>query len=86
MKDIITTAVVGSDNVLFHWCLFGAELDDSQTTYLLGKIVKLYLTSRGHALASACVEYKQAKNLTLEKGGSLRKELYTTTVCTETNS
>ena len=87
VKDIITTAVVGSDDVLFHWCLFGAELDDSQTSYLLGKIVKLYLTSRGHALASACVEeYKQAKNKTLEKGGGLRKELYTTTVCTENNS
>ena len=81
MKENIMTAVIESDDVLFQWCMFGADLDSSQTRELLGMIVKLYITSRGHSFASTCVEkYKQEHKKTLQKGGGLRKELFTSTV------
>lgn len=39
-KDVIMSAVMNNEEVLFQWCLFGAGLDDDEGKKLLGIIVK----------------------------------------------
>ena len=69
--------LIASEDVLFQWSLLGHEIDDVKGMTVLSKIVKLYVTTRGHAFASSCVElYKQYKKKTLQKRKALRTELY----------
>ena len=71
-KDIITSAVMDSEDVLFQWSLFGADLE------LLQLIVKLYITI---SFANSCIELlKKAKKRTLQKGKGLCKEIFTSSV------
>ena len=74
-KDIITSAVMDSEDVLFQWSLSGADRE------LLQLIVKLYITIRGFSFANSCIElFKKAKKRTLQKGKGLCKEIFTSSV------
>ena len=67
------------DNVdlMFHWSILSAEIEDSKGMAVLKAIIKLYISIRGHAFASSCLElYKQHQRKTLQKKKALRTELY----------
>ena len=68
-------AILTSEDVLFQWSLISAESDDI-SSLVLQRIVKLYMTVRGFAFASSCLElYKQAHKKTLQKRRALRSEI-----------
>lgn len=49
---------------------------DLVSSFLLKEIVELYVTVRGQAFVSSCMElYKQAHKKTVQKKRALRKEL-----------
>ena len=69
-------SLLTNEEILFHWSLLTPEIDDAKGMVVLKKIVKLYITTRGHAFASSFMElYKQEKK-TLQKKKPLRSELY----------
>ena len=77
-REVILSAVMCSEDVLFQWCLLTADADDANGKDLLQMIVKLYITIRGFSFASSCVElFKKANKTTLQKGKGIRKELFT---------
>ena len=60
------------------WCLVTASYNDAVATTVLHKIVDLYVTIRGFAFATSCIEmYKQEHKKTLQKRWALRSELCT---------
>ena len=70
-----------SKEVLFQWCLFGADLDNTEGKELLEMIAKLYVTTRGFSFASSGVElFKEENKKTLQKRKGIRKELFTSIV------
>lgn len=77
-RKALTEAIMQSEDVLFHWCLISTNSDDDVAAVVLQKIVDLYVTVRGFAFASSCLElYKQAHHKTLQRRRALRSELST---------
>ena len=76
--ELLTTAVLESDDVLFHWSMFGTDMDTGVGMELLKIIVQLYITIRGFSFANSYVElFKQRTKKNLQKGKGLRNELFT---------
>ena len=76
--ELLTTAVLESDDVLFHWSMFGTDMDTGVGMELLKIIVQLYITIRGFSFANSYVElFKQRTKKILQKGKGLRNELFT---------
>ena len=77
-RDIIIKNVQESEDVLFQWCLFSYEYEDSVGKAVLKMLIEDYVTIRGFAFASSCLElYKQAKRKALQRSKGIRKELFT---------
>ena len=56
------------EDVKFQWCLLATEMEDKIASALLKQLVSLYVTIRGFAFVSSCIElYKQASKKTAEK-------------------
>ena len=72
-----------SDDVLFWWRVLVSECEASAAvgSVMLKKIVDLYVTIRGFAFTSSCLEiYKQSKRKALQRSKGIRKELFTSRV------
>ena len=66
-------AILRNDDLHFQWCIVAAAIEHE---LLLQKIVDLYVTVRGFAFATSCLEmFKQAQHKTMKKTRSLRSEL-----------
>ena len=79
----ITNHIMESDNVLFWWRVLVPECEASAAvgSVTLKKIVDLYVTIRGFAFTSSCLEiYKQSKRKALQRSKGIRKELFTSRV------
>ncbi len=77
-KKKILDAVLGNEDLLFHWTLVSSTLDDSVGFTLLQKMVELYLTVREFSFATGCLElYKQHHKKRTQKSKALRKKLVT---------
>ena len=75
-KKKIMDKILGDEDLLFQWCfVVRTVVDIEHSEVLLTKITELYLTIRGNAFASSCLElYKQASKQTLQKKMGLRKK------------
>ena len=75
--------VMQNEDVLFQWCLLTPEFDDAVGKAVLQKITDLYVTTRGFAFTSSCLElYKQVKGKALQRSKGIRKEI----LCQKYNS
>ncbi len=71
----LTDTLLKNEDVLFQWCILGVETNDVDLS-LLRKIISLYVTIRGFAFATSCLElYKQAQKKSLQKKRALRKSV-----------
>ena len=69
-------SILMNEDLLFQWSLQATEIDNDAASALLKQIVELYVTIRGFAFATSCLElYKQAHKKTLQKKKALRREL-----------
>lgn len=76
MQLNIGDMLYNSEDVLSHWSILSMEIEKKQGAAVLKRIIKLFVTTRGHAFASSILElYKQHKQMTLQKRKSLRTEL-----------
>ena len=79
-KRSILDAMLANEDLLFQWSLMieAAEADDSTGMAVLNRIATLYLTVRGFAFASTCMElYKQRHKKQIQKSKALRKKVQT---------
>ena len=61
---------------MFEWDIIAAEMEEEVSTAVLNKLIELYVTVRGFAFATSCLElYKQAYQTTLQKKKALRREI-----------
>ena len=76
-KTEILVGLMQNEELLFQWCVVvRTTINDDSSPVLLQQIAELYLTVRGFAFATSCLElYKQAHKKTLQKKKALRKEL-----------
>ena len=76
-KAEILDSLLKNEDLLFQWCfIIRTTVDNDSSPILLKQIVELYLTVRGFAFATSCLElYKQAHKKTLQKKKPLRKKL-----------
>ena len=74
-KEIIMHPFNHGD-ILFQWCLLTASTQDSAASLLLRKLIELYVTVRGYAFVTSCVEmFKQETNQSLQRKKALRKQI-----------
>ena len=75
-KAQIIQKVVTNDDVLHQWSFCMSDAGENVSNAILHKVVELYITIRGFAFASSCVElYKQSSKKALSKKKALRTEL-----------
>lgn len=83
-KKNILDAVLSNEDILFRWSLLSSIIDDNIAFVILQKITKLYVTIRGFAFASSCLElYKQQHKKKTQKSKALRKKLATVDTSTD---
>lgn len=81
-RKSILEAILANEDLLFQWTLMieAAVADDSIGMAVLRRIATLYLTVRGFAFATSCLEiYKQKHKQHVQKSKALRKKVQTTT-------
>ena len=73
--------IVSNDDVQWQWTLISQLIDSEEdAVWLLGEIVKLYVTIRGFSIAATWMEvYKKGVKRGTKKTVGLRKQLTTTT-------
>ena len=73
----IIDKILSDEGLLFQWCfVVGIVVDIELSEVLLIQIAELYLTVRGNAFASSCLElYKQASKQPLQKKKGLCTKL-----------
>ena len=77
-KATILNAIITNEDILFQWGLLSAIIDESVSSVVLKQIAELYVTVRGFAFASSCLElYKQKHKKKTQKSKALRKKLAT---------
>ena len=75
-KITIIDATLANEDLLFQWALVSANAHDFIGTAVLKKIVTLYITIRGFAFATSCLEiYKQRHRKNVQKSKALRREV-----------
>lgn len=83
-KKMSFDAVLGNEDLLFHWSCMSSIVDDSIGLTLLQKLVELYLTVRGFSFSTGCLElYKQHHKKRTQKSKALRKKLLSTETSNE---
>ena len=66
-RERLTTALSSNDEVLLHWCMLTAEIEEIHAQTVLDMLVSLWVTIRGFSFASAFIEmYKQEKKKGLQ--------------------
>lgn len=71
-------AVLANEELLFQWTIVSADVDDDIASEVLKRLGKLYLTVRGFAFASSCLEmYKMRHKQQLQKSKGLRRKVAT---------
>ena len=71
-REQLTNSIFQNEDLLFQWAILTPEFDNDVTSAVLKKIVELYVTIRGFAFATSCLEmYKQALKKTLQKKKAL---------------
>ena len=82
-KGFASTAyqkVVTNEDVLFFWSLLCANIENELMDPLLDRIVRSYISLRGHAFAAQWIEHhKQKTKKTVDKSRSFRSRLQTLT-------
>ena len=74
--SLCSEAILRNDDLRFEWSIVAAEVEHDPSELLLQKVVDLYVTIRGFAFATSCLEmYKQTQHKTMKKTRSLRSEL-----------
>lgn len=77
-KKNLLYAILANEDLLFQWSLLTVNIDDDISSMILNKIAELFVTVRGFAFASSCLElYKQQFKKRTQKSKSLRKKLIT---------
>ena len=76
-REKVLDAIYKNEDVKLQWEQLASNIDTSMSTLLLQEIVRLYLTVRGHAFATSCLElYKQhcssEDSVTPPSGSTLR--------------
>lgn len=75
-RKTILEAIVKNEELLFQWALISASSDDKVGMSVLQRLCDRYLTVRGFAFASTCLElYKQRSKQQVQKSKALRKKL-----------
>ena len=75
-RERLTTALSSNDEILFHWCMLTAEIEEIHAQTVLDMLVSLWVTIRGFSFASAFIEmYKQEKKKALQRSKALRKDI-----------
>ena len=75
-KSTVVKAVMGSEEVLFHWCMLTAETEDKDAEVVLGMLVDMWITVRGFAFTSQWLEiYNREKKKCLQRSKELRKDI-----------
>ena len=76
-KGLLDT-IPSNEDLLFQWILVTYTIGDDMGSTILRKIAELYVSIRGFAFASSCLElYKQQYKKRTQKSKSLRKKLVT---------
>ena len=77
-KKKVVDSILSNDDLLFHWSILASPVGDAVGEVVLRKMVELYVTVRGFAFASSCMElYKQQHKKRTQKSKALRKKLVT---------
>ena len=75
-KQLLIDGLLKNNDLLFEWLFCSSQMDNETGMLLLKHLIELYVTVRGFAFASSCLElYKQSQKTTLSKQKALRKEL-----------
>lgn len=75
-KKTVMDAILSNEDLLFQWALVSANADDSIGMDLLKEMSTLYLTVRGFAFATSCLElYKQRHKRQVQKSKALRRKV-----------
>lgn len=76
IKKKIVDAILANEELLFQWTLLSANADDAVGMDILKRICELYLTVRGFAFSSSCMElYKDHNKKSLQKSKAIRKKI-----------
>jgi hypothetical protein len=77
-KENVMKAIMENGDILFYWSLLSDVVDDKSGALVLKMIAELYLTVRGFAFASSCLElYKQQHRKQIQKSKALRRDVST---------
>ncbi len=77
-KKKVLDAVLSNDDLLFKWSLFTSSISYDMGNIILKNLAEMYVTIRGFAFASSCLEmYKQQQKKRTQKSKLLRKKLVT---------
>lgn len=75
-KETLLDKIMQNEDLLFQWCVLSSRVDESVGMHVLKMITELYITIRGFAFTTACLElYKQAHKKKLQKSKALRRKL-----------
>ena len=75
-KQMLIDELLNNEDLLFEWLFCSSQMNNETGMLLLKYIVELYVTVRGFAFASSCLEmYKQSQETTITKQKALRKKL-----------
>lgn len=75
-KDRVSAIISEDNEIHFHWSMMSFDLDEETSQSVFSDIMKLWITIRGFAYASAIVdEYKRSSGLINKRKKALRKEL-----------
>lgn len=79
-RKTILDSTLKNEDLLFQWTLISTNAEDSIGSDLLRRICTLYLTVRGFAFASSCLElYKQRHKKQVQKSKALRRDVQEST-------
>lgn len=75
-RQQLINSIFQNEDMLFQWSILTADIDNDVASAVLKEIVDLYVTVRGFAFTTSCLEmYKQALKKTLQKKKALRRGL-----------
>ncbi len=76
MKKRLKDAITQNSDILFKWSLLSSEMDDYVASVLFNKIIDLFITIRGFAFVSGCIEsFKQARKQNLQNKKAIRNRI-----------
>ena len=76
IKKKLKQQIHENSDVQFKWSLLSSETESHVADVIIGKIIDTYVTIRGFAFASGCIEmFKQHQKINLQKKKAIRKEI-----------